>query len=197
MKQISAMFIQSETTLNIKLNIQIVQILSDCRTYTRDFLQKITQEIWGSSFEKIRLSDLVKYERVKEHLTKAESAFEQNDYSETVNQSAAALHIALRKVKKPITGETINFDSDVDSALRIIQENLLIVVLGMDYANHARFEALTPAVLFMGDGSINFAGYNTARKFSNDEAEFVLNYCIDAVVQIENRVGSIEDPFNF
>lgn len=184
--------------------------LSDCRTYTRDFLQKISGNIWGVSFEEIRLSELVKYEKVKEFLKTAEVAFENNDYQEVVNQAAAGLTLTLHRVQEPIVGKIeqsdlafvmedgfhrVGVDKNTYHSFRRIQETLLIMVLGMDYANYVRYKSLAPAAVFRGDGSVVFHGFNAARKFTDEEAEFVLSYCIDAVVQIENRVGSVDNPF--
>ena len=65
----------------------------------------------------------------------------------------------------------------------------------MDYVHYVRYNSLAPVVMIRGDGSIAFHGFNASREFTDEEAEFVVNYCTDAVVQIENHVGSIDNPF--
>lgn len=39
--------------------------VSDCRTYTRDFLRKTITEIWALDFEKISLIDVVQHDKVR------------------------------------------------------------------------------------------------------------------------------------
>jgi hypothetical protein len=183
--------------------------VGDCRTYTRDFLQKIIRNVWDISFEEITLTDFVKHSRIKEFLVGSETAFGENDYQQAVNQAAAGLTWALLLLQEPIVGrlwesskfivedrfKRVGVDEDASRTFRRVQETLLLVALGMDYASYIRYRSLAPVVVFAADKSVNFYGPNASRQFTQDEAEFAMAYCVDAVVQIEERVGDIDRPF--
>lgn len=187
--------------------------VSDCRTYARDFLQEIIADVWGLSFEEIKLADFVQYEKVKEFLVNAEMALGQGDYQQAVKQAAAGLTMALNRVKAAVVGRKSSTYADafvlVDSsgelvsgqdgrdayrAFERIQETLLYVALGMKYADYKRYERIAGQVVFAGNGTPHYLGI-TKEHIDSGDAEFVVAYCTDTVVQIESRVGSLNTPF--
>lgn len=183
--------------------------VSDCRTYTRDFLQKIISDVWGLSFERVSLTDIIQHAKVKEFLVNAEMAKIEGDYQQAVKQAAAGLALALIYVKKAIVGRTPSFynaflmedslgkpksDRDTYRAFERMQETLLYVALGLNYADYMRYRQIAGDVRF-GVGSLMPHNAGLKENINANDAEFVVAYCTDKVVQIENHVGNLEAPF--
>ena len=185
--------------------------VSDCRTYTRDFLRKVVVDLWALDFDCMSLTDIVQNQAVKQFLTDAETALSAANYHQAAEHAAAGLTKALNRVETAIVGRLPSFASGimlVDSfggvsdtsdardayrALQRVRETLLYVALGLDYGNYMRYRQIAGAVVFAIDGTPHFSGMKdniTARS-----AEYVVAYCIDTVVQIEACVGDIEAPF--
>src|SRR5258708_2178365 len=74
--------------------------VSDCRTYTRDFLTEVIKEVWTLDFEDIRLTELVKNDEVKNSLISAETAFVERNFSESLNQLDRALTSTLNHAEQ-------------------------------------------------------------------------------------------------
>jgi len=184
---------------------------SDCRTYTRDFLQKTISGVWGIDFEKISLTDVVQHEKVRQFLVDAESHLSQGDYQKAIQSASAGLTYTLNHVESAIVGRLPSFAnaivlidkfgepmSDRDSrngfhALERMQDALLYVVLGMSYTEYMRYKKFTGYVSFNGAGEPFYAG--KVESAGSNDAEFVVAYSINTVVQIEGIVGSIDSPF--
>lgn len=87
-------------------------------------------------------------------------------------------------------------DSDarqIYQAFERMQEILLYVALGMNYTDYMKYKGIAGQVFFTLDGTPQRIG-GKKNPDAND-AEFVVAYCTDTVVQIESRVGSLEAPF--
>lgn len=182
--------------------------VSDCRTYTRDFIRKIIADVWNLSFEGISLSDLVQDEKVKKFLVAAETNLGQGDYQGAAQQAIAGLSWALTCVKTAVVGRTPSFarafvmaesfgkvrsDSDAYRAFERMQRTLLYVALGMNYADYMRCKQIAGDVSFTLGGKPQHFG--AKEQVGASDAEFVVAYCTDTVVQVESRVGSLDAPF--
>lgn len=187
--------------------------VSDCRTYTRDFLRKTIVEIWGLDFEKISLTDVVQHEKVKQYLVDAENHLLQGNFQEAVQSASAGLTWTLNHVEAAIVGRLPSFAggvllidnfgkpmSDVHSrdgyrALERMQDTLLYIALGMNYTEYMQYKKFAGYVIFTGDGKPHFQG--KIEPAEQSDAEFVVAYSINTIVQIEGIVGSIDKPFGF
>lgn len=182
--------------------------VSDTRTYSRDFLHKLSSLAWDLDFEKMSLVDLVKHPRVKQLLTDAEAAFAASDFENAVAQAAAALFLALKRVESAIVGRLpfakfvmedsfgrpgSSFD-DPSDALERMQSTLLYVALGLNYGDLVKIRQIAPIVHYLADGDVSLQRMSN-KTVSKSEAEFVLASATDAVLQIETRVEDIEKPF--
>jgi hypothetical protein len=184
--------------------------LSDCRTYTRDFLRKIMTNVWTLDFEKFTLVESIVNTKARQYLADAEIALAQGDHEGAVRDAAAGLTWALTNVRKSISGKlprggnlgvmmTDAFGSKTFpstqplDALQQMQDVIVYLFVGMDYAEYLRYERIAPTVKFMMAGNPAFVGRGYMP--SRDEAEFVIAYCTNAVAQIEDAVGDIEKPF--
>jgi hypothetical protein len=185
--------------------------ISDCRTYTRDFLQKVTQEVWGLSFEKISLSELVKHPKVREDLLAGEAALSEGNYVEAVRQASIGLERAFLLLERKLVGRGLKFirgimvergfddivsSPDVLKTLEKMQETMLHLLMGSNEADHAHYKQIAgPMVWYIGQGGPYPKHFRIKQDVDDHEAEFVLNYCIESVIEIENRVVDIDNPY--
>jgi hypothetical protein len=183
--------------------------INDCRTYTRDFLQQLVANVWGQDFMAVKLTDAIRHAEVKGFLIKAENHLEIGKTTDAVIQAKAAMEIALGRAGAAITGA---LPGDVDAlvvsksretepsremleAFTGMRDSLVLSVIGLDYASHRRYERITEFIFigYYGDGKIDAA--NSGADPNAEDAEFVVNFTINAVLQIESLVGDINKPF--
>lgn len=182
--------------------------VNDCRTYTRDFLIKTITDVYGLSFENISLIDEIKHAKIQCYLKAADDALKNNDYQKTIRESASGLVWALTYVQRALVGSEPQFcsailvhdsfgrvkeDRDVFRAFERMQETLLYVALGMDYSEYMEYKKIVGDTTLVLDGNVHFHGLKGS--LTEKDAEFVLNYCIKTIMQIENIVGDLEKPF--
>jgi hypothetical protein len=185
--------------------------VSDCRTYTRDFLKKMISDLWDIDFEQLSLVDVIQHENVKQYLTDAENYLAQGNYIEAINSASAGLAWTLNRVEKSLVGQLPSFSSGImlmDSfgvlisekeskdgyrAIERMQETLLYIALGMNYTEFKRYQKFVGQVVFTGDGKPHRQGKTEPAEPS--DAEFVVAYAVNTVVQIEGIVGNIDAPF--
>lgn len=182
--------------------------VSDCRTYTRDFLLKTFDEVYGLSFEKLSLIDEITHQKVKDYLLSADVALKTEDYKRVVQESASGLTWALTYVQRALVGTDPSFcdgilvqdsfgkmkkDRDILRAFERMQDTLLYVALGMDYSEFMEYKKITGNSCLLLSGNVSFQG--TKEPITRDDAEFVHNYCIKSIIQIESIVGDLESPF--
>lgn len=183
--------------------------ISDCRTYTRDFLQQVILNVWNIDFASLRLTDLIKHTELKTFLTKAETALETDDFTEAVTQAKAAVNIAIGRVETVVVG-TIPYSinaivvadgkeqgssPEVYQTFETIREIIAHSVIGIDFQSYMQFKRLTRSinVSYFGDGKIR--AVISGHPPNADDATYVVNYAINVVIQIENLVGDIDKPF--
>lgn len=185
--------------------------ISDCRTYTRDFHNKLLNQLWGIAIEKISLTDLIQHAKVKQFLVDAETALSKDAYVDAVENASASLTMALELVDSAIVGRKSTFmfrdafmmsdsfgrrvepDRDVFKAFKRMQEVLLYVSLGINYSDYMHYREIAGYTYFTMDGKHH---HNDIKQPLNaNDSEFVVSYCIDTIAQIENQVGSLDAPF--
>ena len=183
-------------------------VVSDCRTYTRDFLQRIIIDVWGLSFKEISLTDLIQDARVKKFLSNAEESRSQGDNRKAVEHAAAGLSWCLLRVKTALVGPEEHFvrallvkgsfgepeeNSDLFRAFEKMQETLLCVTLGMNCNEYMHYKQIAGTTAFTIAGEPHY--YNMEKEINSEDTNFIISYCVDTILQIENLVGSIEKPF--
>ena len=148
--------------------------------------------------------------RVKKHLEDAEDAFASSNFSVAIEQAAVGLYYTLECVQSAVSGrlpvfaEILTTDPfsefgsgfasrDIRTTLERMQRTLTCVGLGLNYSDYVKFRQLSPVVHFGGGNPL----IEWARAVTIDQprAEFMVLTAVDAVLQIEERVGDIEKPF--
>jgi hypothetical protein len=185
--------------------------VQDARTYTRDFLSSLCMVVWRIDFNTISLIEFIQNDRVKKYLGEAEKALSSSDFKTAVEQAAAGLFYTLARVQSSVSGrlptfaEIVTSDSfsefgggfssrDVRTAIERMQRTLTCVALGLNYADYVKIRQISPIVHFTeGDPLIE---WGSTISVSQQQAEFVVLTAVDALLQIEERVGDIEKPFD-
>jgi hypothetical protein len=183
--------------------------MNDCRTYCSDFHNKFLTQLWGISIDAISLTDLIQHADVKNYLVSAESNLLRGQYLESVENASAGLTMALNLVKNAIVGRTAHFrdafmmsdrsgrkvepDTDVFRAFQRMQNVLLYLTLGMDYSDYMHYIDIVGLIVFTLDGKDHHS--NIKQPLNPNDAEFVVAYCINTVVTIEEQVGKLDSPF--
>jgi len=173
--------------------------VSDCRTYSKDFLEAIVYEVWGVEFEAISLIDLIQNKQIKEILFDAEKKLKEGNFKEAILQSAIALNWTFKLVRNPITGSELEnagiTQGNIYDIIEALQETILCNTFGINYADFTRFKKIAGSISITKTGKIEIYERSIENP-SKDEAEFVVNFCIDAVTQIESIGGipEIEAP---
>lgn len=191
-----------------KAKLPTIENVSDCRTYTRDFIQKVMYDIYGSSFESISLIELIKNEKIRQGFTDAELFIKKGEYPKAVQEAATGLEWALLYVKKSLVGDTSHFtrafitedsfgkpksDSDMFRAFEKMQETVLFLSLGMNYREYIQLKQITGYITLTLDGKSHF--HNMKETITIEDSDFVFSYCVNTVIQIENFVQDLETPF--
>lgn len=179
--------------------------LSDCRTYARDVLQKIIFDVWGVSFDTIRLTDLIQNNQIKELLVEAETALDNGDYREAEIKAEAGLRNALGLVEGGMLGvvpykvnafmvsdgENVVPDSDTFRIFRIMRDVLLRSALGLNTPEYIKYRQLLRT--YRGKvTSLLSLDLKEKPPLSAKDAEFVVTFATNAVLQIERLVGNLE-----
>jgi hypothetical protein len=184
--------------------------VSDCRTYARDFLTDLIMQVWGLAFGSLHLGDLVEDATARGWLVEAEDALVTGDLPRAVMRAGEALQFALEQVEHALVGHAdpwepepgivvedpfgnANADRDLGRAFRRMQETVLYLALGLDYADYVRFKAVAGDVSLLRDGTADHHGMKEPVEIS--EAEYAVGYASEAAVRIEGRVGDLARPF--
>lgn len=198
--------------------------LQDCRIYTRDFLREFVFYVWNVKWDDISMADAIEHPEVKEYIKEAESRFSQNDYKGAVINAVIAFEWAFNASNKALIKSSYSppaFQHDIQSwrddnyELRGVvgylniyfdkltrwvkdennkkRELTAVIAYGLDIKMYQKFSSLAPNVDFSIGGNpwIDLK----PNKYTEDDANFVLQYCIDSIMQLESAVGDLAAPF--
>lgn len=185
--------------------------VSDARTYSKDFLEEVFKGVWNEDFAGLSLAHTVRNDELREYLLEAETALAADDLQEAVESSATALARALGRVENAVVGRFPSFldrfvmldtfgqpasDFDGRDAFRMIErmrDTLFYSALGIDYSRNMSYRNIVGRVYFTMNGEAHFDGVK--EDLSKAETEFVLAYCIETIVQLEDKVGDVDAPY--
>lgn len=185
--------------------------VNDCRTYTRDFLSQTFQDVWGESFDLFSLVDAIQNTVALKHLKEAETDLSNSDFVMAVAKSIFAFEIMIGNLADSFTNSigyyidailvTETFRSpepnrDVFNALMKTRELVVFQTIGISPQDYLRFKRYTRFihVAIMSDHSFhtNISG----EKPIKEEAEYVMNFVTDSIIQIENLDNDILKPYD-
>lgn len=187
-----------------------VSDVEDCRTYTRDFLQKLLDNVWGLPLETMSLTDIVRHREVKDYLVAAEVALRDGEFHKALISAEAASSTALGLIRSAIVGRMdshanpnlnyVSWDKAQPSTyalLETMRDHIVRTAVGLNLSDYMRYDQIVHSVVqsmaFFGGGKYEVAVTGTT--VSAKDAEFVVAYAVNAVIQIEGLVGSLDAPF--
>lgn len=193
--------------------------VSDCRTYTRDFLNTVVKQVWDIPFENISLADLIEDAEVKQMMLDAYAKYDQQAYSEAVDLASEAFDKTLEYVSGSVIGhfpahihgivvsdalsegkgEKLMHDSresrhevELLNAIKRMRQTILYLALEMNFSESVRYWQIVGYTNFTLDEKHH--RYEGKANIDKNDAEFVLSYCTNTIVRIEGRVGSLKKP---
>jgi hypothetical protein len=102
--------------------------VSDSRTYTRDFLQQITNIVWGQDFHTISLVDVILHARVKKLLLQAEENLREDKPEWAIGHARAAFEYAMASVKPSVVGrfaDTLNSSFTIQGKIIHVDRSMI------------------------------------------------------------------------
>ncbi len=185
--------------------------VSDSRTYTRDFLTQAFIEIWGASFESLSLVDEIQNSISQKYLVEAESDLVNGKFIDVLAKSIASFQIVIGGLADSITENISSWvnaivvtetfekqepNSNVFQAFLKTRELIAFQVTGInpqEYLKYKRLSRFVAVHLYQDDGY----NYNiTGRDPTKDEAEYVLNFVTNSIVQIKSLDADILKSHN-
>ena len=175
--------------------------VSDSRTYTRDFLEKVFFDVWGESFESISLVDAIKDEDAKNYLKEAEEHLEKSEIQELIIKSKAAFEIILGGIANRITESFSNrvnsfvvsdgFDRteqnrDIFTTFKKMRDLIAFQSVGINSQEYLKYKRLTQFVLLDVSGKKIQTVKTKGVVPSKEQAEYVINFVINSIIQIES-----------
>lgn len=198
--------------------------LQDCRTYTRDFLSAFVSQIWGVEWDQISMAEAVEHLGVKEYLEKSEACLKEGEHQNAVSYATVGFKWALKAGEYALfrcsatppsielgyeCGDHLSYKigelgSKVEMRLGELSkwindksdeqtEISTVVSFGLDLEMYMRFRSLAPRVQFAISGN----PWIDLRKstYTGLQTGFVLQFCIDSILQLESIVGDLSAPF--
>ena len=71
---------------------------------------------------------------------------------------------------------------------------MLLFAIGVNYAQYVRLQMiLHDAISFDSGGNLFIQPSLLKMKITKSDTQFALNYCIDAIIQVEAQIGDVEN----
>lgn len=181
--------------------------VSDCRTYTRDFLTKMVPLVWNVEFESVSFVDLIREELIKSRLIEAEIELANGEYTKAVASAVIAFELTKRTIQPTVMGvfrqEPYPLLSPEAPHLTAIYSEIksqrnftMYVLVGIDFRRYRRYSRIVKGVNVIGDGKGNYETQLSNRgECSAQDAVEAIGFVTDAVLRFEDFVGEISDPF--
>jgi hypothetical protein len=183
--------------------------VSDSRTYTRDFLTQTFSDVWGESFESLSLIDVIQSNTAKKYLMEAEIDLTNNNFTDVLAKSIASFEIMIGGIANSITENisswvnayvvTETFEKQepnrkVFEAFMKTRDLISLQIAGINPQEYLKFKRLTRfvSVHIYEDDSYSFN--RSGREPTKEEAEYVLNFVINSIVQVESLDEDITKP---
>lgn len=185
--------------------------VNDCRTYTRDFLAQTFQDVWGEPFDSFSLVDAIQNTVALKHLKEAEIDLSNSDYVQVVAKSLVAFEIMIRNVANSFTNNIGYYVSailvtenskgakanrDVFNAFMKTRDLIAFQTIGINSQDYLRFKRYTRFIHVSIAYGGSFTTTITGEKPMKEEAEYVLNFVTDSIIQVENLDNDILKPYD-
>lgn len=198
--------------------------VQDCRTYTRDFLKSIAEQIWAINWDEISLSQAIIHPEIRTYLQRAEGDFLEGNYLRSVTNASIGLSWALSSAnyllierypfppqfQRPFSTTSLdnyelsNLESDLSRFFdehtqwlkwekQKLNELITVLAFGLDLEMYKRFTVISPNINFATAGNPWIDRQRD--RYSEEEADFVVQFATDSLIKIESIVGDLRAPF--
>jgi len=184
-------------------------LIDECRIYTRDFLEHLVQRVWNISLSFVHTAELVSNARAKEHLLRSEGCLERGELEDAVKYAAAGLQVVLDRAPSALAGPDFpssacairveEADGKARSSkqlletVRALRNTGLRIWLGLDANRHERFRGLAGSAVSSLGGEIQWFRRPNAEALTPENAEWVVSYCVETALELEERTKQVGD----
>lgn len=182
--------------------------LAEAQIYTRDFLEKLCKQVWDLDFHSISMRSLIQNSEVKKLLDVAYAFFEKGDFSSAACDAVVAFQHVKGMIKRFAVGREsqgviLTFTTTEDQAplshladdINNLRDVVFHSLLGVDFKEYLRFERISLAFGVHYLGGMKYKCVQYGEDFTEEEAEFALQFVTNATVAAENLAGELERPF--
>ncbi|MDY0221496.1 MAG: hypothetical protein RBR67_10200 [Desulfobacterium sp.] len=156
-------------------------------------------------YNSISLTNLIRNTRIENFLNKAEECISDNNYGESVNNSAIAFGIyqshflnvynslKLNSFNRSDDRELQRWAQDIEKIVVEHQKQLDLIIHGINQREYIRFKQIIPPIHVMDSGNYSIINKlsNTSIESTRKNALFCLRFAIDAILLIkQNRLPS-------
>ncbi len=178
----------------------------ECRQAAISLIRETVETVWGMDFSEITAAELIRNKDVRIELWQSEWDARKPGADAPLRAAQRARRVlenVLRRIMPCAAGPDIggpDYDADSPEMRRVklaigdMQRGFLLHALGLDYPDYLRISRLTGQFAFL-PGCPNGAYEHAAKPISANDARFVIEYCIDAVLSIEDTVSDLQYPF--
>jgi hypothetical protein len=161
--------------------------VAECRVYARDFLVEILNSVWNLDFSRVFMSDLVNDDEVRRSLARSEEQLVNGAFQQAAGSAAYGLELTIFRVSLALVGP------ELDGTVSRLREALARTALGITFSSYRNFREIAGRVSFNVSGNqiINSQCWSGKENVTQDEAEFVVAFAIESVLEIERRMGTL------
>lgn len=175
--------------------------LSDCRTYTYDFLEKLYLKVWDLDFSEISLLDLIRNAELKKSMYEVNAQIDAGDFTEACFSGKIALEQLVASLKNRFAGDdaeiyypgpllggssaaTHQFQLLV-SEINSLKGLILLPLVGIDPSAMSRYNEITKGLLYDIAYSQKVTKRVKREDCTREEAEFVRDFVINFIIKAE------------
>ena len=179
---------------------------SDARTYTRDALEQLVTTVWSQSWSMLSLGSSIRDKAARALIVRAEAELAAGEFQTAARTAYYAMWKTLnrvddlfvgRKVSSPLPGAGVRSlamgipdNTEITRALSRMQRTIVQLAVGISAADVARCGRVTGRMTPMAGREPHW--YEPNSPPDPAACEWVVTYCADSVVKIEEQVGDLQ-----
>lgn len=175
-------------------------IIEKFRVDVTNFLEENTFSIFEVKFAEVSLIDLIQCKEAKTNLNEAKRLLQKGRKEDAIDKIVIAFHQLVddyENRKRDSYGRSPFFSSylypptlsleDSARALNELQENMKILILGLDFRKCIRFKSLTARAILKPAGGNNYIIQRLQRRYelSNEDIEYCIDFVIESAIVLQ------------
>ena len=177
------------------------------RVNATDFFEQNTPIIFGISFDKISLFELITFEKTKALLAEAQASFDSDKTEECIKAVTVSFHELIREYKeskskwgpmgfnftKKLHVTFLNTGNrNIDDLIRNVSDNfdninstLEIMSLGIDFRKYIKFNTLTPFTFRLSNDNYHFPNMGK-KNWSKENCQFLIDFVVECAFKFQD-----------